>query len=81
MTEDYELVRPLGTGGFAKVYVGKSLETGQDVAIKRIEMLKCVPSEAFMLYSAACCSERHMLCCVNHSRVPEGCSFKQKGVL
>ena len=41
VTDDYELVRPLGTGGFAKVFVGKNIHTEQDVAIKRIEMLKC----------------------------------------
>ena len=43
VTDDYELVRPLGTGGFAKVYVGRNLSTGEDVAINRIDMLKCDP--------------------------------------
>jgi serine/threonine protein kinase len=52
VTEEYELVRPLGTGGFAKVYVGKSLSTGKDVAIKRIEMLKYVTLSSVM-YAAS----------------------------
>lgn len=43
VTDDYELVRPLGTGGFAKVYVGRNLSTGEDVAIKRIDMVKYGP--------------------------------------
>jgi hypothetical protein len=38
--ESYDLVSPLGTGGFAKVIKGKNKETGQDVAIKHITVTK-----------------------------------------
>lgn len=61
VTEDYELVRPLGTGGFAKVYVGKSLATGQDVAIKRIDMLKYVHPRLYAC-SVSCCAAMRMCC-------------------
>ncbi|KAL8140540.1 hypothetical protein V2J09_006561 [Rumex salicifolius] len=40
LMEKYELVRLLGRGTFAKVYHGKHLKTGQNVAIKVIEKKK-----------------------------------------
>lgn len=39
--ETYELVAPLGTGGFAKVFKGRQKATQDDVAIKHIALLEC----------------------------------------
>lgn len=39
--EKYELVAPLGTGGFAKVFKGKCKADNEDVAVKHIAILEC----------------------------------------
>jgi serine/threonine protein kinase len=38
--DHYDLVAPLGTGGFAKVFKGKNKKSGDDVAIKHIEIIE-----------------------------------------
>jgi hypothetical protein len=52
--EKYENLKPLGTGGFAKVFSGKRKVDNINVAIKHMTILECAPeSDAVTKHSVA----------------------------